>query len=187
MPRTKLENIVVLSCSLFCWFTSLSCCCKLVTLFVVAGPVLCDSSTYVCQRQDAWLFLFSDQCLAYFEPFFFAAVTFLVFLPLSSVSYFACLFCSTSPARREERGFWLISQLTSRQMHRSASKGCDESQRTVCDALWESRHLTVSEVLAASASDISQSLLCHMLACYISIFSIIKENKQWMSAVGNRG
>lgn len=60
-------------------------------------------------------------------------------------------------------------------------------KHTVCDALWESWHLTVSEVLAASASDISQSLLCHMLACYISIFSIIKENKQWMSAIGNRG
>lgn len=97
------------------------------------------------------------------------------------------MFCSTSPARREERGFWLISQLTSGQTHRSASEGCDESQHAVGDALWESRHLAVSEVLAASGSDVSLSLLCHMLACYVPIFSIIKENKQWMSAVGNRG
>lgn len=150
-----------------------------MTVCVVAGPVLCDSSTCVCQRQDAWLFLSNDWYLACFEPFFFAAVTFLVFLPLSSVSYFACVFCSASPARREERGFWFISQLTSGQMHRSASEGCD--------SLWESRHLAVSEVLAASGSDVSLSLLCHMFVCYVSIFSVFKENNQWMSAVGNRG
>lgn len=36
-----------------------------------------------------------------FEPFF-AAVTFLVFLPFSSVSNFACALYSPSPARRKE-------------------------------------------------------------------------------------
>uniref|UniRef100_A0A8D0FXP6 alpha-1,2-Mannosidase n=1 Tax=Strix occidentalis caurina TaxID=311401 RepID=A0A8D0FXP6_STROC len=66
--------------------------------------------------------------------------------------------------------------MTSGQMRRSASKGCDESQHAVADALWESRHLVVSEVLAENGSDVSLSLL----ACCISVFSIIKEDKQWI-------
>lgn len=43
-----------------------------------------------------------------------------------------------------------------------------------------------SEVLALSGSYVFVSLLCLVLAGWISIFSVIKENKQWIYAVGNR-
>lgn len=43
-----------------------------------------------------------------------------------------------------------------------------------------------SEVLVLSVSYVFVSLLCLVLAGWISIFSVIKENKQWIYAAGNR-
>lgn len=87
------------------------------------------------------------------------------------------MFCSTSPARREERGFGLVLQITSGQLCRPVTAG---------DAVGLSA-LAHLRGFAAGGSDVSRNLPCPVLAGYVSVFSVIKENNQWMSAVGNRG
>lgn len=60
------------------------------------------------------------------------------------------------------------------------------TKSAVVEVFWESWNLAGSEVLAANGSYVFVSFLCLVLVGWISVFSVIKEKKQWIYAVQNR-